>query len=357
MKISTEEKLIYVVIFGVFLLLISAKIIFYKKEPRAFFAPSAFPAIAGATQAPSPTIYTYLAFRSTASLDSLKKNITSIDGVIVDALHLKNGSIAVDANENKSVYEFIRSKNDGTKIYAMVNNYSAGAWQGEQTEKMLSNIDSRTEVQTKIMDYVVINKLNGVSLDFEAVNTTAQDDLVKFTAELAKKLHEKNMTLSIHIPADSRAWKLSELGLLADQVIVMAYDQNSMVTMAGPIAAYDWYRETVSSVAKRVPATKIVAGLGNYAYDWTEGQQTAESLSDAQAFARAAKYGAEIKYDEVIGNDTYKYTDASGKQHIVWMLDARSAEKEVHISKVFSISNFAVYRLGSEDQAVWKALK
>ena len=80
-----------------------------------------------------------------------------------------------------------------------------------------------------------------------------------------------------------------------------------------------------------IPPEKLVMGIANYAYDWTEGNDWGEPLTYQGALVRARDYRPDepteqvIDFDDVALNPTFSYDDDEGKGHEVWFLDAITA--------------------------------
>ena len=82
-----------------------------------------------------------------------------------------------------------------------------------------------------------------------------------------------------------------------------------------------------------VPAQKIVVGIANYAYDWTETskkeEQHAEEFSIQEALLHAHESETDVEFDSASLNPHYSYYDEQNHTHQVWMLDAVTAYNEL----------------------------
>jgi len=96
--------------------------------------------------------------------------------------------------------------------------------------------------------------------------------------------------------------------------------------------------------------------VGSYGYDWTIGGKKAELISFSEAMSRAND--AEIKSVDVQGPSysPYFYFQDEDKEHAVWFLDAVTFLNQVREVRDQKAGGFALYRLGSEDPAIWDAL-
>jgi spore germination protein YaaH len=357
-----KEKLLALLVIFLFAGLVTIKVTVGKNnQPEKLNVPiadlQAFPVETQPVQLPKMTAYGYLIFRGDSSTASLKRNIALVDMVIADALHLDGDTVVVDnESKQKPIFDYIRSQKEPKKIIAMLNNYSAGKWQGDTAAQMMASPDSRTKIINETLEYLNKNQLNGVSIDFESLPDNAQGDLVTFTRELKQALAVQNLSVSVHVPATDQTWQYKELGEAADQVIIMSYDQHKTNTEAGPIASAAWFEDSLKEALKDIPASKLVVGMGSYAYDWTDGGAV-QSLSYNMAMSEAKAHGAEVVMDPKAKNSHYQYTDSKGQNHTVWLLDKNDIAALSKIAAKYTVSGVAVYRFGSEDEGVWKVLR
>ena len=107
-------------------------------------------------------------------------------------------------------------------------------------------------------------------VDFEEVPKKSQPDFRAFIGEFAPALHAAGLKLMIALPARDDEYDYAFFGRETDAIILMNYDQHWLTSDPGPIAAQDWFVENLRQVLQVVPAQKIVVGIANYAYDWTE---------------------------------------------------------------------------------------
>ncbi len=99
-----------------------------------------------------------------------------------------------------------------------------------------------------------------------------------------------------------------------------------------------------------------IISLGGYGYDWTVGGKKAELISFAEAMSRA--HDAEIETTEVSGPsyNPYFYFEDGDKEHAVWFLDVVTFLNQLREVRDQKAGGIALYRLGTEDPAIWDAL-
>ncbi|HWY06241.1 MAG TPA: glycosyltransferase, partial [Candidatus Acidoferrales bacterium] len=104
-------------------------------------------------------------------------------------------------------------------------------------------------------------------------------------------------------------------------------------------------------------AQKIVVGIANYSYDWTETSKKekprAEEFSIQEALLHAYESESEVEFDAASLNPHYSYSDEQNHTHQVWMLDAVTAYNELRASEQLGVQGTALWRLGSSDSSLW----
>jgi peptidoglycan-N-acetylglucosamine deacetylase len=292
-----------------------------------------------------PKYFSYV-INSESSFGALKKNVSKLDGIFVQAGYI-SASEEFKVNNQATQIEilaWLEGNATNVPVYAWVNNY-AGGWQGSAVNEMLAHPDVFIE---NLSSFTEEYSYDGLSLDLESLPDDAYGKLPSFLEKLSSRLHEKEKVLSIHFYIDDLKVSYGGVVPFVDQVILMAYDQHDSTTVAGPVASVPWIRENLERV--KVPSEKLILGLGNYGYDWSRGK--ARSISVASALST----DSEIKFDQEQGNPWYTYRDTEGFEHEVWFLDQRSVLASIESTDKFNPYGYAIFRLGSEDPKVWDIL-
>ena len=117
----------------------------------------------------------------------------------------------------------------------------------------------------------------------------------------------------------------------------------------------------------------MICALGSYGYDWTtalprtgeKGAEAAkpgsekvlntEELSTQEAWQAAADSESQIELDDDSLNPHFAYDDEDAHvRHQVWFLDAVTVLNEMRAARALGLQTFALWRLGSEDNSLWK---
>ena len=297
------------------------------------------------------------------SMSSLEENLSSLDVVITECLHLKapDGSVEeTDPDRQQQATDLIRSKRPDIRIMALVNNFDGKKWEDEKLKEALANPDARRLCVEQLLEYVRDHNYAGVSLDFESVRDESQANLTELTKELGSALHTEGLELSINLPANNDSFDYRGLSSSVDYVILMLYDQHYSGSDPGPIAGLDWFEQMLRLRQADVPPSKTVVAIANYAYDWEQGEEP-EVKTFEEAVLTASESSTEdakvdIRLDPLSLNPTFEYEEDDGKIHTVWMLDAVTAFNQVAVSRPFDLRGIALWRLGSEDPSLWKFL-
>jgi len=312
------------------------------------------------------------------SLASLKKHYKDIDLLMPEQLHAvtPNGAITVvDYERNQTVqaspaevisrlqqdklHQWMRSLNPPVELPMMglLNNYDGTVWRVKEMAELLANPAARSRLISDVTQYAVAAKQAGIVVDFEEVPDASQENFQKFIGQFAPAMHAVGLKLMIALPARDDSYDYEFFGKETDAIILMNYDQHWLTSPPGPIAAQDWFVENLRQVLEVVPAQKIVVGIANYSYDWTEPSKKerpeAEEFSIQEALLHAYESESEIEFDPASLNPHYSYSDEQNHTHQVWMLDAVTAYNELRASERLGVQGTALWRLGSSDSSLW----
>ncbi|HEX8872415.1 MAG TPA: glycosyltransferase, partial [Candidatus Acidoferrum sp.] len=312
------------------------------------------------------------------SLASLKKHYKDIDLLMPEQLHAvtPDGAITVvDYERNQTVkaspaealarlkrdklHQWMRSMNPPLELPMMglLNNYDGSVWRVQELAGLLGNPASRHRLVQDAVEYAVEAHEAGIVVDFEEVPQASQAHFRQFIAEFGPALHAVALKLMIALPARDDEYDYAFFGRETDAIILMNYDQHWLTSPAGPIAAQDWFVENLREVRQVVPAQKIVVGIANYAYDWTETEKKepphAEEFSIQEALLHAYESESDIEFDPVSLNPHYSYSDDQNHTHQVWMLDAVTAYNQLRASEQLGVQGTALWRFGSADGSLW----
>jgi peptidoglycan-N-acetylglucosamine deacetylase len=311
------------------------------------------------------------------SMASLKAHYKDIDLLIPEQLHsvtadgalttvdYENGQSTTKTTPDQAIailkedklHQWMKSVNIEIPMMGLLNNYDGASWHVKEMADMLSNPGARHRLQHDLVEYATKSHESGIVVDLEEVPDENQAHLKKFIAELATALHSAGLKLMVALPARDESYDYGFFGKQCDAILLMNYDQHWLTSAPGPIAAQDWYVENLRQVLQTVPAQKIIAAVGNYAYDWSEAPkkkpEPAESLTIQEALVRASESETDVEFDATSLNPHFSYNDQHEHVHQVWMLDALTAYNELRANERMGVQGTALWRLGSADTSMW----
>jgi cellulose synthase/poly-beta-1,6-N-acetylglucosamine synthase-like glycosyltransferase/peptidoglycan/xylan/chitin deacetylase (PgdA/CDA1 family) len=221
-------------------------------------------------------------------------------------------------------------------------------------------------------------RYRGLTLDFQALPPDAQAGYNQLVQSLYDDFHPRNLRLYVNVPVSEDANDLKFLADHSDGVVLMNYDEHQSESNPGPVAGQDWFEQNLVNAMKVAPREKIICSIGSYGYDWTlplpappaprrRGRpapkpvaQTPDvlnttMLSTQEAWQEASDSDAQINLDDASLNPHFAYDDVDLKvRHQVWFLDAVTALNEMRVARALGLRTFALWRLGSEDDSLWK---
>ena len=317
------------------------------------------------------------------SLASLKKHYKDLDLLIPEQLHAvtPDGAITVVDYEQSpyqtvkatpaeaysrlrqdKLHQWMRSFNPPIELpmMGMLNNYDGAVWRVSELAQMLGEANARHRLITDVVEYAVLSHQSGIVVDFEEIPLKSQPHFREFTAELGSALHAVGLKLMVALPARDDDYDYAFFGRETDAIILMNYDQHWLTSPPGAIAAQDWFMENLRQIRDVVPSQKIVVGIGNWAYDWTEpkkGEKKSEAhgeeFSVQEALLHAYESETDVEFDSTTLNPHYSYDDEQSRTHQVWILDAVTAYNQLRASERLGVQGTALWRLGTADTSLW----
>ena len=262
-----------------------------------------------------------------------------------------------------------------------------------ELSKILGNDASRASLIKTITDLVLVNKFDGIDLNFEgfayvdkiATWPTIQPRWVKFVSELSASLHAQNKLLSVTTPylLDPTTGKKGyyhyawpEISSHIDRLNIMFYDYHKYDTKPGPIGPISWFEPSLIYALKTVAPYKIYLGTPNYGYNWVtkvtgvcptntpaseKTSSNAAIIHQLKAQAILDKPGAVDTYNEKFGETNVLYTaefngvNASGAptsckvNHSAWYVDARGYFARAKLVEKYKLGGISEWEIGYGD--------
>lgn len=157
------------------------------------------------------------------------------------------------------------------KLIPMIQNALNGNWDGEGFAVLLKDPKAVEQLLNELETRLLAAHAHGVFFDFEELPMESHKDYLAFLALASARYKVHGWSISIAVPVGNSDWDLKAYAKVVDKLFLMAYDEHSQESDAGPIASNDWFVTEVTNAAKGADPQKIVVAVGNYAYDWVKG--------------------------------------------------------------------------------------
>ncbi len=314
---------------------------------------------------PDTMIAAFYAIWQKSGLYSLRLNAERLTDLFPEWLHLNRAGTALDFKDwdpevtqsNLDVIDVARDHH--IDIHPVLNNAEAGQFDPVRAHVLLSSTRNQLDLAHAVRDWLVKQEFQGLNLDLENLRPEDYARLPRFVALLRGVLHPAGLQLSVDVEAGRRDLPLEQLAAAADYVVLMSYAQHAAAGNPGPVAAVGWFDSVLARTVQRVPASKLVVGIGNYGLDWPSNGKPPAAVTYQQALFTAQDNRPDdppqqlVDFDPVALNPTFQYQDDSSKTHEVWMLDAATAYNDLLLARKSGVKDAALWVLGSEDPSLW----
>ena len=314
-----------------------------------------------------PIVAAFYAPWQETGLHSLRANAEHITHLLPAWLHLTPDGASIDSSDwdpratphNLDVLRIAREH--GIQVLPVLSNAHGEKFDPVPAHRLLADPARQLRLATELRDWLRAHGFNGLNVDLE--NLTARDaaEVPGFLARLRRTFTPHPLALSADLEVEGNV-PASQAARSCDFVVLMAYDQHYSGGPAGPICGTAWYQRALNSALGSIPPERLVVGMGNYAYDWTEGHSPGVSLTYQEALLAARENRPDeppskvVDFDPAALNATFNYTDDAKHEHEVWMLDAISAANQWTLAAPRGVRGAALWVMGSEDPAVWAVL-
>ena len=193
----------------------------------------------------------------------------------------------------------------------------------------------------------------GVVLDFEGM-TGADTALTRaVVATIAEAARSRGVgPVVIAIPAsDTVGFPARLFTSSADLLLIMLYDQHWATSPPGAIAEPLWVRRTLAMRVAESGASRVVAALPLYGYQW-RANAPAATISYDDARRLAAEAGVALDRDPATHSLHALRAGADGWE--LWVTDAVLLDALQREVAAFGVRRVAYWRLGLEDPAIWR---
>jgi cellulose synthase/poly-beta-1,6-N-acetylglucosamine synthase-like glycosyltransferase/peptidoglycan/xylan/chitin deacetylase (PgdA/CDA1 family)/spore germination protein YaaH len=291
------------------------------------------------------------------SYASLQQHAGQITHVCPEWMTVINGMGDLQIDSDSRVSKLAATK--GIALMPLLTNLVGDTWQPEAVENLAHGPPSRQDRFIENVVSVLRNaKAAGVVIDWQQIDPAYKKDLTAFIDKFADALHDDNKELWLCVQPGQEL-DYVDIDALTDNVdrfVAMLFDETSETDPPGPLASRSWFEGWLHVLLEGSDTKQWIITIGSYGYDWPIGGKKAELISFSEAMSRAND--AEIESADVQGPSysPYFYFDDEDAEHGVWFLDAVTFLNQLRAVRDQKAGGFALYRLGSEDPAIWDAL-
>lgn len=309
----------------------------------------------------------YAPWQRTA-LSSLGANADRLTHLMPGWLHLRPDGESIDTTDwdprltpaNLEVVRIARAH--GLRVEPVLSNAASSAFDAARADSLLDDPAGQLRVAAQARDWLLAHRFEGLNLDLENLTPDGYRELPALVGRFARTLHAAGLKLSVDVEPARPQVPLEAVAREADLVVAMVYGEHFPAGEPGPIASAAWAQPLLETELRRIPRDRLVLGIGNYAFDWSDDGRPAAPLSyqSALLLAHAARpdpsAGETVDFDDDALNPTFDYDDGQGHGHEVWMLDAATAYNQWLMARGLGVRGAALWALGSEDPEVWTFL-
>ena len=267
----------------------------------------------------------------------------------------------------------------GLEVWAVFRDFHGGINSYDETYETLSYTSKRAKLEDQVVAAAVAAGVDGINLDFELISSKCGVHYVQLVRELSVKCHQNNLVFSVdnYVPQSYNShYDLKEQGIVADYVVIMAYDEHTEGSYeAGSVASISYLQNGIEKTLEKVSADKVIAGIPFFTRLWFETAKSPEELSE-EAGTEAASYpnkvsskalgmeeaaqsvanaGATAQWDEKTQQNYAKWS-ADGGTYRIWLEDAQSLEAKLKVIQENKLAGVAEWSLGREESSVWKLI-
>lgn len=280
-------------------------------------------------------------------------------------------------NDNKGNIVDLASSNyvnychqQGIEVWALVSNLENP---DVDSTYVLTHTSTRQYLVNQIIAAAIKYELDGINLDFEALDGNAVGDAyIQFVRELAIKCSNNGIVLSVdnYVPTSYTAfYNRKEQANFADYVVIMGYDEHYKGSDAGSVSSLKWVDQGVRDTLESVPEKQVILGMPFYTRLWSLVANEADTESDTEEDAityetTSTVYGMTSAANllkekgiqpEWIAEDGQNYAtwNEGNVTYKIWLENASSTEERLKLVSQYSLAGASFWKLGFESSDVW----
>lgn len=267
----------------------------------------------------------------------------------------------------------------GVKLIPLVMN---PGFDQASLHRVLTDPGARSVAWSSLARLCRVNHFDGIQFDFENFSVSDRAAFTAFTRAAVDSVHRAGCSLSAAVvprqeddPGQGSydrwiydnwrgGYDYKALADTLDFISYMTYAQHTGGSSPGPVAGYQWMVACLDYLlAQGVPPGKISLGVAGYsdwwypAYDEKDGARLRGSdISYSRGVEILAAASVTATWDSVQMAPWAMWASHGVFQHL-WLEDARAFMAKRRLAETRGLRGYSVWLLGSEDPAVWAALR
>lgn len=291
------------------------------------------------------------------SYSSLELHAGQITHLCPEWMAMTSGAGDIQVDADPRLPKFAASK--GIALMPLLTNLVGDTWQPEAVENLAhASLERQDRFIQKVLAILNDAKAAGLVIDWEQIDPAYKKDITAFLDRFTDALHydDKQLWLCVQPGQDLDYIDFDGLSDNVDRFVAMLFDETSDIDSPGPLGSRRWFEGWLNVLLNDAETNQWIVALGSYGYDWTGGGKKAELISFPEAMSRASYAEIEKATVEAPHYNPFFYYEDADKDHSVWFLDVVTFLNQLRRVREAKAGGFAVYRLGTEDVAIWDAL-
>lgn len=291
---------------------------------------------------------------------TLEELIAKTDGVNVIAptwFMLTDNDGNYDSLASKSYVKKAHAM--GIQVWATLDNFNRG--DNVRSEILFADTDTRRNLIDRLITEVKELGIDGINLDVEGIIPEAGPHYVQFIRELSIDCRREGIILSVdtYVPtAYTGFYNRKEQGIVADYVIIMAYDEHYAGSDPGSVSSISYVENGIRDTLAEVPKEKLICALPFYMRLWQEedGNVTSRALGINGGRNWIRDNNVELYWQEELAQ-YYGEKVINDVKYMIWLEEEESLSKKIQAVRSNGLAGAAYWRLGLDSRDIWETVK